>query len=289
MTQGREWRKPSIRSGESPRGAESGDEATVRIVDLRRALGRALWRVAESVIALVIAVVTLPLLVLTASASAFTYRASPFFVHERIGQHGRPFRFVKIRTLPLATPHYADKFEIRKAAAPRLMQLVRRTHLDELPQLWFVISGHMSLVGPRPEMAVLHARIHPDVAAERARVRPGITGLWQISVHCDGLIVDRTEYDRLYIRHRSALLDLWILVETVRKMVFGTRIHLFQVPHWAIRTERRGRVLPPVQPPSAPAGLTTVTIDLIGGAPLVDLTEAPGAVRVPAASAAVRR
>ena len=197
-----------------------------------------LHRAAECAIAFVLAVVTLPLLVVTALLSLAAYRTSPFFSHQRLGRGGRPFRFVKIRTLPPTTSPYADKFAIALGAAPASMRMVRRMHLDELPQLWFVLTGHMSLVGPRPEMGVLHERIAGPAAAERLSVRPGITGLWQVSVHCDGLICDRVEYDRLYVRHRNVLLDGWILAKTVQKMLFGRRVRLFDVPNWAIGRER---------------------------------------------------
>lgn len=193
-----------------------------------------LHRSLEWVVALVLAVATVPVLVVLAAVSALVYRCSPVFVHERLGRHGRRFAFVKIRTLPPDMARYAAKHAIDEVHVPWVMRLIRRTHLDELPQLWLVVSGHLSLVGPRAEMAALHERIPPVAAAERLSVRPGVTGLWQVSAHCDGLICDRVEYDRLYVRHRNPLLDLWILWRTVQKVLLGRRIHLFEVPQWAI-------------------------------------------------------
>lgn len=200
-------------------------------------------RAIELTLALLLAVATLPLLVVVATASALAYRTSPIFVHMRVGRHGMRFPFVKIRTLPPTTGRYLDKHSIGTARIPRTMQLVRRSHLDEIPQLWLVLTGHLSLVGPRPEMAVLHQRIGQGAAAERMSVRPGVTGLWQVSVHCDGLICDRIEYDRLYVRHRNPLLDLWILAMTAKKMVLGRRVHLFEVPRWAIGAERQPAII----------------------------------------------
>lgn len=200
-------------------------------------------RAAELAIALVLALVTLPLLVLVAAASALAYRTSPVFVHERVGRHGQRFAFVKIRTLPPTTGRYLDKHAIGAQRIPRSMQLVRRMHLDEIPQLWLVLTGHLSLVGPRPEMAVLHSRIGERAAAERLSVRPGVTGLWQVSPHCDGLIFERVEYDRLYVRHRNLLLDLWILAKTAEKMALGRKVHLYEVPRWAIGPERQPAII----------------------------------------------
>ncbi len=192
-----------------------------------------LHRSLEWTIALVLAVRTVPLLLALAVLSAVVYRCSPLFAHERVGRHARRFTFVKIRTLPPDMARYAAKQAIDEVHVPWVMRLLRRTHLDELPQLWLVLSGHLSLVGPRAEMAALHERIPPVAAAERLSVRPGVTGLWQVSAHCDGLICDRVEYDRLYVRHRNPLLDVWILWRTVQKVLLGRRIHLFEVPRWA--------------------------------------------------------
>lgn len=212
-------------------------------------------RIAEVSIALVLALVTLPVLLAVAAASALAYRTSPIFVHERVGRHGRHFRFVKVRTLPPTTGRYLDKHSIGTGRIPWSMQMVRRAHLDEIPQLWMVLTGHLSLVGPRAEMAVLHQRIGARAAAERLSVRPGVTGLWQVSTHCDGLICDRVEYDRLYVRHRNPLLDAWILAKTIEKVAFGRRVHLFEVPQWAIGAERQPAIidLTAVTPRHAPA------------------------------------
>jgi len=213
-------------------------------------------RSGEWLAAFMLSLLTLPLVVAVAATSVAVYRRSPFFVHQRIGRHGRPIPFVKLRTLPPETNPYVDKHALRAARVPWVMQLVRRVHLDEIPQLWLVLTGHLSLVGPRAEMAVLHQRIPAEAAAERLAVRPGVTGLWQISAHCDGLICDRVEYDRLYVQHRSARLDLWILWRTVKKVVYGHRVHLFEVPRWAIG--------PRLAPPTAPVPSTAD--------PIIDLT-----------------
>ena len=195
-------------------------------------------RVTDIAVSAVVLLVTTPLIIGLAIVSAIALRAWPFFVQERVGQHGKPFRFVKIRTLHTDFATYAPKTALSQLHLPVAMRLLRASHLDELPQLWLVLTGKMSLVGPRPEMAMLHDRLSPAAAAERVSVRPGLTGLWQISAHCDGLICDRTEYDRLYIRYSNALLDGWILSRTVAKVLLGRRVHLHQVPRWAVGCER---------------------------------------------------
>ena len=213
-------------------------------------------RLSDVLISAVLLLVALPLIVVLAVVSAMSLRSWPFFVQERIGQDGRTFRFLKIRTLPTTFATYAAKSALDEIRIPVPMRILRATHLDELPQLWLVLTGRMSLVGPRPEMAMLHDRLAPEVAVERVSVRPGVTGLWQVSTHSDGLICDRVEYDRLYVRYSNVLLDLWIRVKTVEKMLLGRRIHLFEVPMWAISTERAV----PVAPQPAMLRMPTVNV-----------------------------
>lgn len=193
-----------------------------------------LRRLIEIVAAAMILVVTSPLMLACAILSMVLYRASPFFVHERVGKDGETFHFYKIRTLPPATDRYADKYALSGSGAPPIMMLVRRLHLDELPQLLHVLRGQMSLVGPRPEMPCLHATLPEDFARLRTSVRPGLTCLWQISPHNRGLIGERSEYDRLYVDYRNPRLDLWILGQTARKMTLGREVHLHEVPRWVI-------------------------------------------------------
>ena len=162
-----------------------------------------------------LAVLALPVIAALALGVALSLRTNPFFVQRRVGKGGRLIPMVKLRTLPRSTPRYATKYELSEVAIPRFTAALRRLHLDELPQLLLVPLGYLSLVGPRPEMAFMHAVADPRFAAERTRIRPGCTGLWQISEAATGLIWEAPEYDRYYLRYASAALDLWILWQTV--------------------------------------------------------------------------
>lgn len=215
--------------------------------------------VVNAIIAIALAIVTLPLLAGVATLSLLTFRANPFFVHQRVGAGGRTFRFVKIRTLPPTTGPYLDKYALALATAPALMRAVRRVHLDELPQLWLIASGRMALVGPRPEMPHLLGPLTEAARRERCSVRPGITGLWQISPHSAGLIHERIEYDLLYIQYRTLSLDLWILGRTALKMAFGRTTQIYDVPHRLVR-ERSVRE----RPAEVPAASPTKTMDFAG-------------------------
>jgi lipopolysaccharide/colanic/teichoic acid biosynthesis glycosyltransferase len=172
-------------------------------------------RVVEFLVSLVAVTLSLPLLLALAAISALTFRAWPFFRQERVGLGGRRFSIVKIRSLPVDTAATAAKHELVDCRNTGFGRFIRRTHLDELPQLWLVLTGRMALVGPRPEMPALAAGFPPAFARVRATRRPGCTGLWQLSPAASGLIGDAPEYDLFYVQHANARLDCWILWRTV--------------------------------------------------------------------------
>ena len=193
-----------------------------------------LKRAADILIAAVLVVLTLPVVLFAAIGSAIALRAWPFFVQRRVGWDGMSFRFVKIRTLPTSTPKYLLKDELHLEEIPRFTRALRVLHFDELPQLFLVLTGRMSLVGPRPEMIEFHDLLEPSFARERCAVRPGCTGLWQIGWGCAGLLGESPEYDRFYLRHQRLRLDLWIVWRTGLLML-GLRglVSLDDVPTWA--------------------------------------------------------
>jgi len=224
---------------------------------------KALRRSAEATVAAVLLLLALPFLLIGVTLSLAHYRAWPFFVHERIGLHGRRFRFFKVRTLPPSTDRYASKYALG-GVTPPVMRLVRRLHFDELPQLLHVVTGRMAFVGPRPEMPVLHDDLPERFARLRTAVRPGLTCLWQISPHSAGLIGERSEYDRLYVEHRNNRLDGWVMAQTLRKMFTGRTIQLYEIPHWVIDGKSAPRVgpVPTPVPARAVAGTATPPLTL---------------------------
>jgi lipopolysaccharide/colanic/teichoic acid biosynthesis glycosyltransferase len=196
-------------------------------------------RFVDLVLGTALAILASPLIVVFAVASAVVLRAWPFFVQERVGIRGKPFRIVKLRTLPRSAPSHAHKFVIAGIPLPRFASFLRSTHLDELPQLFLVSRGVMSLVGPRPEMIFLHETGDDEFARRRVSVRPGCTGLWQISRAATGLIWEAAEYDIFYVEHACLRLDLWILVRTVLGIFpSGRVISLHDVPGWVLRGQR---------------------------------------------------
>jgi lipopolysaccharide/colanic/teichoic acid biosynthesis glycosyltransferase len=168
-------------------------------------------RVLDLVLGSALVVIALPVIFICASVSALAFRAWPIFVQPRVGLGGRVFAFPKIRTLPPRACAAADKYALKSVSIPRWAQILRRTHLDELPQLLLVPFGKMSLVGPRPEMPAMYDR-YPHVFMEaRLSVRPGCTGLWQISDASSAMIYEAPEYDLVYVEQISFRLDLWVL------------------------------------------------------------------------------
>jgi lipopolysaccharide/colanic/teichoic acid biosynthesis glycosyltransferase len=191
-------------------------------------------RVLDVVLGAVLSIASLPIIIVGAIGVALTFRASPFFVHERVGYLGRKFRIIKLRTLPPNAPRYADKYTIGEIPLPAFPKLLRQLHLDELPQLFLVAIGRMSLVGPRPELAALLPLMPDDLQITRQAFRPGCTGLWQISEDADRLIAEAPEYDRFYARHAGFWLDLYIVVRTVLLFLKPvSRVTLSDVPSWA--------------------------------------------------------
>ena len=131
-----------------------------------------------------------------------------------MGLNGRRFRMFKFRTMYTDAPTYA--YSPKKSddlRITRLGRLLRRTSLDELPQLLNVLMGSMSLVGPRPEMPFI-VETYTERHSQRLQVKPGITGLWQLSGDRSYLIHENIEYDLYYIQHRNFFMDLAILLHT---------------------------------------------------------------------------
>jgi lipopolysaccharide/colanic/teichoic acid biosynthesis glycosyltransferase len=190
----------------------------------------------------VIAVAAAPIVAVLALVGLGIWRANPFFVQERVGRDGHPYRLLKLRSLPPQAPAYADKYTLQQVPIPPFGRLIRKLHLDELPQVLHVLTGKMSLVGPRPEMAFLHEQMDDHFASSRVQVRPGVTGLWQISEACSGLILEAPEYDRTYLVAGSLRLDLWILWRTLLKFLGAAPITLEDVPLWALTARGKERL-----------------------------------------------
>lgn len=177
----------------------------------------------------------LPLIMLLALLVALLTGGRPFYTQLRIGKNGAPFRMWKLRTMVKNADAELETYLQQHPAAraewnatqklkqdPRITKIgrvLRKSSLDELPQLFNVFNGTMSLVGPRP-MMVEQERIYSGDTYYS--LRPGITGLWQISDRNNCRFEDRVHYDDTYSSTLSLKTDLWILCQTVSVVLRGT-------------------------------------------------------------------
>jgi len=178
--------------------------------------------------------ITVPLILIMALAIA-RHGGNPFYWQRRIGRGGKTFRLLKLRTM---VPNAEATLESYLAAHPearrewdltqKLKQdpritlvgrCLRKTSMDELPQIWNVLRGEMSMVGPRPMMED-QARLYPGNAY--FQIRPGITGLWQVMDRNNTAFRARAGYDTRYFNMISLGTDLWILARTVLVVLRGT-------------------------------------------------------------------
>lgn len=179
-----------------------------------------------------------PLIALSGLAIKLWSRGPIFFRQEREGLDGRPIKVWKLRTMYVdadrrlkeclaANPELQREWQthFKLTNDPRIIpgvgNLLRRWSLDELPQLWNVVKGEMSLVGPRPFPEYHLQQFPPEFRELRRRVRPGLTGMWQVTVRSSGGIEEQKSHDAYYIRNWSIWIDLHILARTVLAVLEG--------------------------------------------------------------------
>lgn len=197
-------------------------------------------RAFDLMILLVILPVVLPLMVVMLALSALG-GGRPFYSQTRVGQDGRTFRCWKFRTmipdadaalpkLLAENPGLAEEWArtqklARDPRVTRVGALLRKTSLDELPQLWNVVNGTMSIVGPRPFTPEQRAMYPGGLgAADYYLMRPGMTGLWQVSRRNRGSFAERAAYDTAYWTQIGPIMDLRILLRTVGVVLRGTGV-----------------------------------------------------------------
>ena len=157
-----------------------------------------------------------PLMVVIAILIKLSSRGPVFFSHKRVGLNSKLFVIHKFRSLHIDTPSYSEKPDSTEdIRITSIGKWIRKTSLDELPQLFNVLKGEMSLVGPRPEMPFL-AEKYENWENQRNLVRPGMTGLWQLSPRRRGSIRDGIPVDLEYIENLSLWNDFKILLRTFK-------------------------------------------------------------------------
>lgn len=192
-----------------------------------------LKRIADVGIASVGLVVAIPVIAVAAAAVARETPGGVFFRQRRVGLDGADFEVLKLRTMVSGAESMGTGYAVADGDAriTRVGQLLRTTSIDELPQLWNVLTGEMSIVGPRPTL-----RYQVDTYTERQRrrleVRPGVTGWAQVQGRAALSWPERIELDVWYVDNRSLALDLKILTLTVKTLVSPGDVYRGQSGGW---------------------------------------------------------
>lgn len=231
---------PPLTSGEgrfwlTPRdlGCAVGLLVRQNLLDARRLRAK---RYMDLFITLLSSPVVIPLGLFLALCIRLDSKGSPLYAQHRIGQNGKPIRVFKFRTMICnadallhthleANPELRDEWEANQKLRddPRVTRMgafLRKTSLDELPQLWNVFSGSMSLVGPRPIVEKEIDR-YGKVYTDYSLVKPGITGLWQVSGRNNTTYAERIRLDHYYVTNWSVWMDIWILARTIPVVLLG--------------------------------------------------------------------
>jgi lipopolysaccharide/colanic/teichoic acid biosynthesis glycosyltransferase len=191
-----------------------------------RSVRRVAIDLTESLLALVLLVLSSPVLAICFVAIRLTSRGPVLYRQVRVGRDGKPFTLLKLRSMRLDAEKETGPILSWKSD-PRVTTLgnfLRKSHLDELPQLWNVLRGDMALVGPRPERPYFVNQYRNEVPRyrDREQVKPGITGLAQVCCGYDATPEQKLEFDLLYIRHRHSIaIYVLIFYYTAKKVLFA--------------------------------------------------------------------
>jgi lipopolysaccharide/colanic/teichoic acid biosynthesis glycosyltransferase len=179
------------------------------------------------------ALVTAPIVAGLAVAIRLESRGHPLYTQTRVGRGGELFQIYKLRTMVHGAEFSGAGLAIAEGddRITRLGNFLRRYSLDELPNLWNVVRGEMSIVGPRPTLAV-QVEQYTERQRGRLAVKPGITGWAQVNGRASLPWSERIELDLWYVEHRSLWLDLRILMRTVRMVFAGEGIYKGQRGGW---------------------------------------------------------
>ena len=179
------------------------------------------------------ALLTSPLLALACLAIRLESPGHPLYAQTRVGKDGELFRIWKLRTMVSGAEFIGAGLALQEGdeRITRTGALLRRTSLDELPNLWNVVRGEMSIVGPRPTVPV-QVQQYTERQRGRLAVKPGITGWAQVQGRAALPWSERVELDLWYVEHRSAWLDLRILLRTISMLVRGDGLYKGETGGW---------------------------------------------------------
>jgi lipopolysaccharide/colanic/teichoic acid biosynthesis glycosyltransferase len=174
-----------------------------------------------------------PLIALAAAAIRLESPGHPIYRQTRVGKDGKPFEIFKLRTMVRGAEFTGAGLAIQEGddRITRVGTFLRRTSLDELPNLWNVVRGEMAIVGPRPTIQV-QVDQYTDRQRGRLHVKPGITGWAQVNGRASLPWAERIELDLWYVEHASLALDLRILARTVKMVLRGEGLYKGETGGW---------------------------------------------------------
>lgn len=183
---------------------------------------KAVKRLIDIVLSLIVLIVFLPIWVVVATLIKLTSKGPIFFLQDRPGYHRKIFKVYKFRTMKLGSEKMVKGQEVmgNDDRITSMGKFLRRTKIDEIPQVLNVLKGEMSLVGPRPER-VASLEDYDDEISKRLNMKPGITGLAQVSGNIYLTLQDRYKFDVYYVEHYSLWLDIKIIFRTIGVVLFG--------------------------------------------------------------------
>ncbi len=187
--------------------------------------------VVHRLVALIGAILSLPIVLLTAILIKLDSKGPVFYRQERVGKNGRPFTLLKFRSMRVdaeeAGPVWASKGDDRITPLGRI---IRKIRVDEIPQFWNILRGEMNFVGPRPERPHFVAQLAQEIPnyEQRNLIPPGLTGWAQIKYNYGASVEDarqKLQYDLYYVKNQSLILDAIVLLETIKIILFGRGAH----------------------------------------------------------------
>ncbi len=188
----------------------------------------AVKRLVDVTLAGVLLVLTFPIMLLTAVAIRLEGRGPVFYLQKRVGRHGKTFSIIKFRSMvPDAETGSGPIWCVENdPRVTKVGMVIRKLRIDELPQIWNVLKGEMSFVGPRPERPHFVASLGNEIPyyGLRNSIRPGVTGWAQVQYRYGATKADALEklkYDLFYLKNAGLLFDLWIVIKTVRVVLFA--------------------------------------------------------------------
>ncbi|WP_429882403.1 exopolysaccharide biosynthesis polyprenyl glycosylphosphotransferase [Geobacillus stearothermophilus] len=168
--------------------------------------------------------IAIPIILIFAVIIKLETPGPAFFLQERVGLHGKYFKVIKLRSMGVNAEKNGAQWATKND--PRVTKVgafIRKTRIDELPQLFNVLKGDMSLIGPRPERPMFTAQFNEEIPGfiDRLQVKPGITGWAQVNGGYDITPREKLELDRYYINNMSFWLDLKIILKTIKVCITG--------------------------------------------------------------------